>query len=328
MKKHNDKNELPTIALLDDYYNRAHLFADWQGQNFANFNFYAEPFADEDAIVDALKLVKAVGLMRERTPFPATLIERLPNLELIVTSGKKNASIDVKAAEAKGITVCGTESPGHATAELAFLLVMSLSRQLVPLVNALKQNNDWQPQMGRDMRGQTLGILGLGRLGGQLAGFANSMGMRVIAWSENLDEQHCKAQNVEYVSRAELFKQANTVSIHLRHSARTDAMVNAEDLALLGNHGYLVNTSRAEIVDRDALKQALENQIIAGIATDVFEQEPTEANDWLVQHPNVLATPHIGYCTDETFAVFYAQMLEAFKAYYAGSPIRVISAGG
>lgn len=318
-------NSLPVIAILDDYHNRANSFADWSGQQFATFEFISEPFASEQALIEALQHVRAVGLMRERTPFPESVINQLPNLELIVTSGKKNASIDTKAAAARGITVCGTESPGHATAELAFLLVMSLSRQLVPLVNALQQNNDWQPHMGRDLRGQTLGILGLGRLGIQLAGFANAMGIRVIAWSENLTEQVCLDNNVEYVSRAELFKQADTVSIHLRHSARTNGMVNREDLALLGKNGYLVNTSRAEIVDLDALRHALDNNIIAGTACDVFEQEPTPADHWMVKHPRVLATPHIGYCTNETFNVFYGQMLEAFQAYYSGKPIRVIS---
>lgn len=317
----------PRIAILDDYHNRAHKYADWSGQDFANVEFFDEPFANEEQAVAALQGVKAVGLMRERTPFTATMIQRLPNLELIVTSGKKNASIDVNTAIAQGITVCGTESPGHATAELAFLMVMALSRQLVPLVNALEQKNDWQPVMGKDMREQTLGILGLGRLGGQLAGFAQAMGMRVIAWSENLTEQHCNDLGVGYVSRDALFEQADSVSIHLRHSSRTNGMVNAEDLKRLGPQGYLVNTSRAEIVDGAALKQALDENIIAGAALDVFEQEPTPENHWAIKHPRVLATPHVGYCTEETFHVFYGQMLDAFKAYYTdNNPIRVIAA--
>ena len=321
----NDKSK-PTIAILDDYHARAHTYADWSGQDFAEFRFVHEPFSSEDEAVAALQQVNAVGLMRERTPFPKTLIDKLPNLELIVTSGKKNAAIDVQAATARGITVCGTESPGHATAELAFLMLMALSRQLIPLVNALKQTNDWQPVMGRDMRGQTLGILGLGRLGGQLAGFAQALGMQVIAWSENLEAAHCQSLNVEYVSRAELFERADALSIHLRHSNRTNAMVNADDLKRLGPDGYLINTSRAEIVDLDALKHALDENIIAGAAIDVFEKEPTPAAHWTVQHPKVMATPHIGYCTEETFHVFYGQMLDAFKAYYTDNPIRVIGA--
>ncbi len=317
---------LPTIAILDDYHSRAIEYADWNGQSFASFEFFDKPFTDEDAVVNALQHVKAVGLMRERTPFPRTVIERLPNLELIVTSGKKNASIDVKAANEHGITVCGTEAPGHATAELAFLMVMALSRQFVPLVNALEHNNDWQPVMGKDIRNQTLGILGLGRLGEQLNNFAQAMGMNVIAWSENLSQSHCADLNVEYVSRQTLFERADVVSIHLRHSARTDSMVNQTDLERLGPNGYLVNTSRAEIVDLKVLKNALDNGVIAGAAIDVFEKEPTPINHWAVQHPRVLASPHIGYCTHETFNIFYTQTLEAFKAFYTGNPIRVIGA--
>lgn len=317
---------LPNIAILDDYYNRAHAYANWSDAAFAKFEFFDQPIVTEHQLVKALFDFKAVGLMRERTPFPQSLIEQLPNLELIVTSGKKNASIDVKAATANSITVCGTESPGHATAELAFLLIMSLSRKLVPLCNALQQG-EWQPVMGRDLKGQTLGILGLGRLGKQLAGFAQAMGMRVIAWSTNLTPQQCTDQGVEYVSRQDLFGQADVVSIHLRHSDRTHAMVNVEDLQLLGSDGYIVNTSRAEIIDLNALKTALDNNVIAGAATDVFPVEPATQDQWLVNHPKILATPHIGYCTEETFKVFYQQMLAAFQGYYAGTPIGVISPG-
>jgi len=320
------KSKLPSIALLDDYHNRAHSFANWGSASFASFEFFEKPFKNEDAIVDALQHVRAVGLMRERTPFSRSIIERLPNLELIVTSGKKNNAIDVQAATDNGITVCGTESPGHATAELAFLMILALSRQFVPLVNALQNQNDWQPVMGRDVRNQTLGILGLGRLGSQLNTFAQAMGMRVIAWSENLEKSRCENRNIEYVSRENLFLQADVVSIHLRHSERTHHLVQSQDLTRLGERGYLVNTSRAEIVNLVDLKRALDEGVIAGAAIDVFEQEPTPPKNWLVQHPRVLATPHVGYCTQETFAVFYTQMLEAFKAFYTGSPIRVIAA--
>jgi len=317
-------NTLPTIAILDDYYSRAVDYADWQNADFASFEFFDKTMASEAELVAALKNFKAVGLMRERTPFPASLIDQLPNLELIVTSGKKNASIDVKAATAKGITVCGTESPGHATAELAFLLVMSLARNFVPLVNGL-QNNEWQPAMGGDLRGKTLGILGLGRLGSQLNTFAQAMGMNVIAWSENLKEEQCTEKNVKYVTRKQLFQQADFVSVHLRHSDRSHHMVNSEDLKNLGSNSYIINTSRAEIIDPTALKNALDGDIIAGAASDVFVVEPANTKDWMVSHPKMLATPHIGYCTEETFRIFYQQMLEAFAAYYKGTPIRVMS---
>lgn len=315
------------IALLDDYHNRAYQFADWKSATFADFEFFSEHHSSEAALVAELQDFDAVGLMRERTPFSKSVIDQLPKLKLIVTSGKKNASIDVNAAAAKGITVCGTESPGHATAELAFLLVMALSRQLLPLSNALQQQGSWQPIMGRDLRGQTLGIVGLGRLGGQLAGFASAMGMRVIAWSENLSEERCAELDVAKVTREALFAEADTVSIHLRHSTRTHSLIGKKDLALLGSTGYLVNTSRAEIIDLDALRHALDNNIIAGLATDVFDVEPANQTNWMVSHAKVLATPHIGYCTDETFAMFYRQMLEAFEEFYKGNPIRIIAPG-
>ncbi len=312
------------IALLDDYHGRAHEFADWNSAEFAEFHFFSEHHESEAALVNDLKDFDAVGLMRERTPFSKSVIDQLPKLKLIVTSGKKNASIDVDAATARRITVCGTESPGHATAELAFLMVMALSRQLVPLTNALQQHGNWQRLMGRDLRGQTLGIVGLGRLGGQLAGFANAMGMRVIAWSDNISDAHCATLNVTKVSREALFSEADTVSIHLRHSPRTHEFIGEADLARLGSNSYLVNTSRAEVVDPDALRSALDNNIIAGLATDVFDTEPADENHWMVKHPKVLATPHVGYCTNETFEIFYGQMLEAFEAFHNGKPIRVI----
>lgn len=315
----------PRIAILDDYYSRAHSYADWSNADFAEFVFFDKVISAESQLAETLINFNAVGLMRERTPFPASLINQLPNLELIITSGKKNASIDVSTANARGITVCGTESPGHATAELALLLVMALSRKLVPLVTGLKENCEWQPEMGRDLRGRTLGILGLGRLGGQLAGFAQALGMNVVAWSENLTEEHCTDNGVGYVSREALFTQADFVSIHLRHSDRTHHMINADDLNNLGADSYIVNTSRAEIIDSNALKHALDNNIIAGAATDVFEIEPAAKDNWMLSHPRMLATPHIGYCTAETFEVFYQQMLEGFEAYYSGSPIRLIT---
>jgi len=171
----------------------------------------------------------------------------------------------------------------------------------------------------------SLGIVGLGRLGGQLAGFAQAMGMNVIAWSENLDRARCDELGVTLVDRNTLFGDADIVSIHLRHSARTNAFIGAADLANLGSNGYLVNTSRAEIVDLTALKAALDEGVIAGAATDVFVDEPASRSNWLVQHPNVLATPHVGYCTHETFSIFYTQMLDAFSAYFSGNPIRIIS---
>ena len=312
------------IALLDDYYDRARDYADWDSVEFASIDFIDHHIADEDALIERLRPYDAVGLMRERTPFPESIINALPNLKLIVTSGKQNAAIDVRAASKRNIVVCGTPSPGHATAELAFLLIMALCRKLLPLVNGLQIDQQWQPVMGNDLRGKTLGILGLGRLGSQVASLGQAIGMRVVAWSPNLDRETCVGKGVEYVSKEALFEESDFVSIHLRLSERSRDLVTLTELQALGSKGYLVNTSRAEIIHHQDLLTALDDGLIAGIATDVLTSEPASADDPIVNHPRSLVTPHIGYCTEETFRVFYSEMLNAFRAFNDGNPINVI----
>ena len=312
------------IALLDDYYDRARDYADWDSVEFASIDFIDHHIADEDALIERLRPYDAVGLMRERTPFPESIINALPNLKLIVTSGKQNAAIDVRAASKRNIVVCGTPSPGHATAELAFLLIMALCRKLLPLVNGLQIDQQWQPVMGNDLRGKTLGILGLGRLGSQVASLGQAIGMRVVAWSTNLDRETCVEKGVEYVSKDALFEESDFVSIHLRLSERSRDLVTLTELQALGSKGYLVNTSRAEIIHHQDLLTALDDGLIAGIATDVLSSEPASADDPIVDHPRSLVTPHIGYCTEETFRVFYSEMLNAFRAFNDGNPINVI----
>lgn len=312
------------IALLDDYYDRARDYADWDSVEFASIDFIDHHIADEDALIERLRPYDAVGLMRERTPFPESIINALPNLKLIVTSGKQNAAIDVRAASKRNIVVCGTPSPGHATAELAFLLIMALCRKLLPLVNGLQIDQQWQPVMGNDLRGKTLGILGLGRLGSQVASLGQAIGMRVVAWSTNLDRETCVEKGVEYVSKDALFEESDFVSIHLRLSERSRDLVTLTELQALGSKGYLVNTSRAEIIHHQDLLTALDDGLIAGIATDVLTSEPASADDPIVNHPRSLVTPHIGYCTEETFRVFYSEMLNAFRAFNDGNPINVI----
>ncbi|MDB2412808.1 D-2-hydroxyacid dehydrogenase family protein [Litoricolaceae bacterium] len=313
------------IAILDDYYQRARDYADWDSASFASIDFIDHHIANENDLVSALQSYDAIGVMRERTPFPKSLIDALPNLKLIVTSGKQNAAIDVTAAAAKGVTVCGTPSPGHATAELAFLLVMTLCRKLIPLVNGLKQDHQWQPVMGSDLRGKTLGILGLGRLGSQVAALGQAIGMDVVAWSANLDSEVCQQQGVEYVSKTELFERSDFVSIHLRLSERSRDLVTSQELNALGPDGYIVNTSRAEIIRHKDLLNALNDGSIAGLATDVLSNEPAKTDDPILMHPRTLVTPHVGYCTEETFRVFYSEMLNAFKAFHRGEPINIIA---
>lgn len=313
------------IAILDDYFSRAQHYADWGSSDDLNFTFFDSHVSDTHKLIEMLTPFDAVGLMRERTPFPKAIIDALPNLKLIVTSGKQNAAIDIEAASLRGITVCGTSSPGHATAEHAFMLIMMLCRQAIPLINGLKIDNVWQPVMGKDLRGKTLGIVGLGRLGSQVAKLGLTIGMEVIAWSSNLEAAQASAIDVTAVSKTELFSRSDFVSIHYKLSDRSRGLIGEEELKLLGPEGHIVNTSRAEIIDQVALLRCLDDGSLGGLATDVYAEEPATNADKLVKHPRVLATPHVGYCTEETFTIFYQEMLAAFEAFEKGQPINIIN---
>ena len=313
------------IAILDDYFSRAQYYADWGSSDDLNFTFFDSHVSDTHKLIEMLTPFDAVGLMRERTPFPKAIIDALPNLKLIVTSGKQNAAIDIEAASLRGITVCGTSSPGHATAEHAFMLIMMLCRQAIPLINGLKIDNVWQPVMGKDLRGKTLGIVGLGRLGSQVAKLGLTIGMEVIAWSSNLEASHASAIDVTAVSKTELFSRSDFVSIHYKLSDRSRGLIGEEELKLLGSDSYIINTSRAEIIDQVALLRCLDDGSLGGLATDVYAEEPATNADKLVKHPRVLATPHVGYCTEETFTIFYQEMLAAFEAFEKGQPINIIN---
>lgn len=313
------------IAILDDYFSRAQHYADWGSSDDLNFTFFDSHVSDTHKLIEMLTPFDAVGLMRERTPFPKAIIDALPNLKLIVTSGKQNAAIDIEAASLRGITVCGTSSPGHATAEHAFMLIMMLCRQAIPLINGLKIDNVWQPVMGKDLRGKTLGIVGLGRLGSQVAKLGLTIGMEVIAWSSNLEAAQASAIDVTAVSKTELFSRSDFVSIHYKLSDRSRGLIGEEELKLLGPEGHIVNTSRAEIIDQVALLRCLDDGSLGGLATDVYSEEPATNADKLVKHPRVLATPHVGYCTEETFTIFYQEMLAAFEAFEKGQPINIIN---
>ena len=313
------------IAILDDYFNRAESFADWNSSDALTFTFFDSHISNTDELIEILLPFDAIGVMRERTPFPREVIDALPNLQLIVTSGEKNAAIDLNAARDHGVTVCGTSSPGHATAEHAFMLIMMLCRKAVPLINGLKNDNIWQPVMGRDLRGKTLGVVGLGRLGSQVAVLGQAIGMNVLAWSVNLDTEKASTMGVTAVSKSELFSRSDFVSIHYKLSERSRGLIREEELNFLGSDSYIVNTSRAEIIDQEELLSCLDKGTLGGLATDVYQLEPVNSSDRLVAHPRVLATPHVGYCTEETFTIFYQEMLSAFESFQKGSPINVIS---
>jgi phosphoglycerate dehydrogenase-like enzyme len=312
------------IALLDDYQGVARDMADWS-RLIANHRVTAfrEPFADEAAVRAALVGFDVVCLMRERTPFPRSLIEQLPMLRLIVTAGLRNASIDVAAAAERKVLVSGTEGGNHATAELTMGLVIALSRHLVAEANAVREGR-WQTTLGRDLRGKTMGIIGLGKLGGLVARFARVFGMRTIAWSQNLTQQAAYEVGAERVEKDELLRRADFVTIHTRLSERTRGLLGAREFALMKPSAHLINTSRGPIVDEAALLAALDAGGIAGAGLDVYDVEPLPVAHRLRTHPRVLATPHLGYVTEETYRLFYSGMVEAIEGWLAGKPVRVI----
>lgn len=314
------------IAILDDYQKVALQQADWSRiQANHRIEVFHDHIAGEDALARALEGFEVVCLMRERTPFPASLIERLPNLRLIVTSGRNNASIDVAAAKQRGIVVCGTNSPEYATAELTMGLILSLARHIHTEAAAMKTGG-WQTTLGRDLHGQTLGLIGLGRLGGRVAKYANAFEMKVIAWSENLTAERCAEVGAERVSKDDLFRRADVVSIHTRLSGRTRGLVGAREIGLMKPTAHLINTSRGPIVDEAAVIAALNEGRIAAAALDVYDQEPLPADHPLRSTPRLLLTPHLGYVTEETYRVFFSGMVAAIEGWLAGKPVRVIEA--
>lgn len=316
---------MASIAILDDYQNVALKMADWsrlqQGHKLVVFN---EHLPDLESRARALADFEVIGVMRERTPFPRALIERLPKLKLIVTTGKRNASIDVAAANERGVTVCGTGGGGHPTAELAIALMLGLARHLREEFHAMRAGGGWQSTIGFDLDGRTLGILGLGNLGGRVARIGAAFGMKLIAWSENLTPERARAQGAEHVSKDELFARSDVISIHLILSQRSRGLVGARELALMKPTALLINTSRGPIVEEAAILAALREKRIAGYGADTFDAEPLPANHPLRSEPRALLTPHLGYVTEDTYRKFYPGMVAAIEGWLAGKPVGVI----
>ena len=310
------------IAVLDDYQDVAEDSAAWDRLD-AEVVFFSEPLGAGAA--ERLRDFGIVVAMRERTPFPRGLIQSLPNLQLLVTTGMRNAAIDLGAASDHGVVVCGTPSPGHATAELTFALILSLSRGLHDEISSVRAGG-WQAGLGRDLRGDTLGVVGLGRLGIQVASFGRAFGMDVIAWSENLEQGRAAEAGVRAVDKQTLFSESDVVTIHLRLSDRSTGLVGADDLARMKPTAYLVNTSRSPIVDNQALLQAVRSGGIAGAALDVFEAEPLPPDHPVRSEPRILATPHIGYVTQQTYRIFYEAVVEDIESWMSGEPVRVLNA--
>jgi len=311
------------IVLLDDWQNNAHNFADFDHLKSANQLDVFKDTVHGAALVKRLLPYDIILAMRERTGLQADILCQLPHLKAIITCGMRNAAIDLNYCKVRNITVCGTESPGHATSELAMMLIGMLARDLYPSVHAMASGG-WQVSTGRDLRGATLGILGLGRLGSQVAQLGMAFGMSVQAWSQNLTSDRCAEEGVSYAPKDDFFSTSDFISIHLKFSDRTKGLVGSKELALMKPNAFVINTSRALIIDQPALLAVLREKRIGGAALDVYGQEPLPSDDVFRGLPNVILTPHIGYVTAQTMTVFYSGMLEALHAYLAGQPIRCL----
>lgn len=313
-------------AVLDDYQNVALKMADWSRvTGDADVTVFNERLGDEAAVARALQGFGIVCLMRERSPFPRSLIEKLPDLKLIVTTGLKNASIDVAAAKERGILVCGTEGAKHPTAELAIGLMIDLARHISEENARMKAGEAWQATIGADLFGHTLGIVGLGNLGQRVAKVGQAFGMKVIAWSQNLTPERCAEHSVSYATKADLFQQSDFISIHMVLSDRSRGLISATDLGMMKPTAYIINTSRGPIIDETALIAALQNKTIAGAGLDVFDTEPLPRDHALRTLPNVVITPHLGYVTQDGYRAFYGGTVEAIRAFLDGKPIRVMN---
>jgi len=313
------------VAIFDDYQGAALASADWSAlQRQAEVTAYADHLDDEDALVARLGDAEVIVAMRERTPFQRSLIERLPNLRLLVTTGARNASIDVQAATDAGVTVCGTGSLGHPTAELTWALILALLRRIPKEEQGILAGR-WQVDLGEDAHGKTLGVLGLGRLGSRVAAVGQAFGMPVLAWSQNLTRERTDELGVELAaSKEDLLRRSDIVTIHLVLSGRTRGLLGADDLRQMKSSAYLVNTSRGPIVDEAALVDALRGRTIAGAALDVFDQEPLAAGHPFRDLDNLVLTPHVGYVSKENYRIFYGDAVEDILAFLQGTPIRVI----
>ena len=313
------------IAVIDDWQDVARGVVDWSVlDSLGEVTFVHEYPADNATLAERLGRFEVICVMRERTRFDEDLLKRLPNLKLLVTGGMRNAALDMPAAARLGIKVCGTDSYKHAAPELTWALIMAATRNLLNEANALRAGG-WQQGLGGDLHGKTLGILGLGSIGQRVAQFGQAFGMRVIAWSENLTAERAEQAGVTYVSKQQLFEQADVLSVHLVLSDRSRGLVDAQALDWMKPTALLVNTARGPIVDEAALIKALQKQRIGGAALDVFDQEPLPALHPFRTLDNVLATPHVGYVSRQNYELFFSQMIEDIQGWSAGEPIRLLN---
>ncbi|MFM6850098.1 MAG: D-2-hydroxyacid dehydrogenase family protein [Terrabacter sp.] len=316
------------IAVLDDYQGVALTSADWSPVTGhpttpCTVDVFRDHVSEPDALVTRLQPYDAVVVMRERTPLPRLVLSRLQRLRLVVTTGRRNPSIDTAAAAEAGITICGTDSLATAPAELTWALVLGLARHLVPEASAMRTGG-WQTTVGRDLAGHSLGLLGLGRIGSQVAAVGRAFGMDVVAWSRNLTPERAEAAGARSVALDELLAASDVVSVHLPLADGTRSLLGERELALMRPEALLVNTSRGPIVDEAALLAALERGHLGGVGLDVFDEEPLPADHPLRTAPRTLLTPHLGYVTRDVYTTFFAGVVEDVTAYLDGAPTRLL----
>ncbi len=312
------------LAILDDYQRVALDLADWSSlPGDVEITVFDDNLADLDAVAARLEPFEILAAMRERTPFPRALFEKLPNLKLLVTTGMRNGAFDMAAAAEHGVTVCGTGGSSAATEEMIWALIQAVVRQ-IPQEDRATRAGKWQTSVGWNLAGRTLGLVGLGRLGARTAAIANFFNMRVIAWSQNLTPERARECGAELVSKAELFSDSDIISIHLILSKRTRGLIGAADLALMKRESFFVNTSRGPIVDEGALLDILREGRIAGAALDVFDQEPLPRDHPFLSLENTIISPHMAYVTEENLIQFHQETVEDIAAWLNGKPVRVL----
>jgi D-3-phosphoglycerate dehydrogenase len=313
-------------AILDDYINLALRVADWSKvSDRVDITVFNEPFASTEAAAAALGDFEVICAMRERTPFPRALLAALPKLKLLITSGMRNAAIDMEAAKDHQVTLCGTQWGRDPTAPLTMGLILELTRNIGRENARMHAGEPLQEFVGIEIEGRTLGVVGLGKLGAKVSGLAKAFGMNVIAWSPNLTAERCREVGVNYATKEELFSTADVVTIHVVLSQRSRGLVGREDLARMKPTSYLVNTARGPIVDENALLETLQQRKIAGAAVDVFSVEPLPVDHPFRKLDNIVLTPHLGYVTEEGFRSHYNQMVEGIDAWLKGETLRSLA---
>ena len=313
------------VAILDDYQNVTHHFANWKTlSDKIELKVFNEYIGDDPYLSEKLFDYDVLCLMRERTPLPEDLINKLPNLKLVITSGMWNASVDVNTLKKRNIIFCGTDTKVHSTAELAWALIMNSWRGLQTEIQNM-QNGKWQTTIGKGLKGSTLGIFGLGKQGKQVANFGKVFGMRVIAWSHNLKKEDCEKVDVEYVSLNQLFSLSDILTVHTRLSDRTRGFIDKKKFKMMKKEAVIVNTSRGPIIKEQDLIDSLNNGTISFAALDVYDQEPLPKGHILRKTKNTLLTPHIGYVSYEAYEKFFNGYIMAIQAFLEKKPINLIN---